>query len=67
MTVDLFAILDAPLTIDEMYQSLKKMKTDKACGMDGLSSEFYSHFWLLLSPHLFHSVMFSFDKGSLSS
>ena len=67
MTVDLFPILDAPLTIDEMYQSLKKMKPDKACGMDGLSSEFYSHFWFLLSPHLFHSVMFSFDKGSLSS
>ncbi len=38
-------ICDSPLSIEEIKQALHKMKKGKSTGIDGLSVEFYLHFW----------------------
>uniref|UniRef100_A0A3B3HNI1 Reverse transcriptase domain-containing protein n=1 Tax=Oryzias latipes TaxID=8090 RepID=A0A3B3HNI1_ORYLA len=46
------SICDDPLTKDELLNALKKMNNGKSPGNDGLSKEFYCHFWDVINPHL---------------
>ena len=48
-------MLDARLTSDELPKALNEMPNNKSPGADGLPTEFYEHFWDILSP-LFHRL-----------
>ena len=58
--------LGANITLDEIHQSLKKMKTDSTPGMDGLNAQFYNIFWQEIKDLLFKTYLFAFETGSLS-
>lgn len=60
------AFCDRDLNIDELSNSLDGMKTGKTPGNDGLTIEFYKHFWQHLKQPLFNSVLHSRIKGFLS-
>lgn len=49
-------MLEAPLTINEIYKSLIKMPNNKSPGPDGLPAEFYKTFWDILSPLLLRVI-----------
>ena len=53
-------------TIDELLAALKGLQTGKAPGSDGLSTEFYLHFWEDLSVPLLSVLNESFHAGSLA-
>ena len=36
---------DKPITQDEVKTAIMKLKTSKSPGLDGLTPEFYNHFW----------------------
>ena len=36
-------ILDGPIQLDETRASIRKLKPNKAAGIDGIPSEFYKH------------------------
>ncbi len=38
--------------MEECKEALKTFKDNKSPGGDGLTKEFYKHFWQLLAPHL---------------
>ncbi|CAM2117173.1 unnamed protein product [Caretta caretta] len=44
--------LELPLSLAELSEALHLMPTNKYLGMDGLTMEFYSLFWDILSPDL---------------
>lgn len=60
-------LLDAPFTQEELKVALTKLNPNKCPGTDGLPPEFYTHFWDLLAPHLYQSLLFSVEEGALSS
>ena len=53
-------------TIDEFLAALKGLQTGKTPGSDGLSTEFYLHFWEDLSVSLLSVLNESFHAGSLA-
>lgn len=55
------------LTIQECYNSLKTMGSNKTPGNDGLSKEFYMSFWNELGRDMVDSLNHSFDQGQLST
>ena len=59
--------MDAEITLDELFKTLKGMKKDKAPGMDGLTVEFYQSFWEDVGLMVFRSLMFSKERGRLSA
>ncbi|WAR30439.1 hypothetical protein MAR_032981 [Mya arenaria] len=40
---DMDTVLNCPITNEEVFRSIGKLKTDKACGADGIETEFYKH------------------------
>ena len=42
-------------------------KKGKTPGSDGLSTDFYQHFWKLLAPHLLKSFEETFLQGELTT
>ena len=49
--------LDRPLTIDEIYVALKGLAKNKTPGCDGLTVEFFVHFWEVLSEPLYNAYL----------
>lgn len=47
-------MLNYPITSEEILQAIRKQKKGKACGSDGISSEFYINFCLSLSHSFFY-------------
>lgn len=45
------ALLDRPLSPEELRKALAELNTGKSPGSDGLPPEFYVRFWSFLSPH----------------
>ena len=39
------ASTECPLTLNELTESIKYMKSEKSPGSDGLSTDFYKFFW----------------------
>ena len=66
ITSDQQIAIDAPLSLDECYETLKTFKPRKSPGNDGITSEFYKKFWPVFGKFLLNSFNESFDKGELS-
>jgi hypothetical protein len=53
--------------MDELYATLQEMADNKSPGNDGLTCEFYKHFWNEIKVLLFESFMHAKVHGELSS
>lgn len=57
---------DAPLQSEELHNALKKMENNKSPGVDGLTTNFYKHFWSIMGPHITSVFNFALSHGELS-
>ena len=53
------------ITENELQTALKTMENNKSPGLDGLSTNFYKHFWPILGHELTHVYNYAFDHGQL--
>ena len=60
------ATCDKILYIDELKESVRKMKNNKTPGVDGIPVEFYKIFWHDIKDILYDSYCYSIESGSLS-
>lgn len=58
--------ISQPFTIQEFHAALKDMSKNKCPGTDGLTTEFYLHFWEILKVPFMNSISFSLTQGELS-
>ncbi|KAJ8048684.1 hypothetical protein HOLleu_01092 [Holothuria leucospilota] len=58
--------LGSPLTVDELWKAVAKMKGGKAPGSDGIPVEFYKRFWGTVGQDLRDVFVSAFLAGSLS-
>ena len=58
--------IGTPLTVDEVGQVLKKMKSNKSPGIDGITVEFVKVFWRQLKHFTINAINCGFSKGRLS-
>lgn len=64
--VDL-ALLQWTTPKGDLQKALKQLNTNKSPGSDGLTPEFYTHFWDLISPFLLTIHSYLIDNGLLST
>ncbi len=60
-------ICDSPLSIGEIKQALHKMKKGKSPGIDGLSVEFYLHFWEFIKLPLYNMYEECISQGDMTA
>ena len=58
---------EGAITIKECEEALHTFKNDKSPGNDGITSEFYKHFWGELSHFIVDGFNFSYEKGELAT
>ena len=58
---------EGAITIKECEEALHTFKNDKSPGNDGITSEFYKHFWGELSHIIVDGFNFSYEKGKLAT
>ena len=58
--------LENPLCSEECYNVLKECAKGKCPGSDGLSVEFYLHFWSLLGEEMTQSFNYAFQRGQMN-
>ena len=58
--------LGEPITVNELTQTLKKMKNNKTPGIDGITAEFLKVFWGRLKYYIQNAINTSYKKGNLS-
>ncbi|KAL9960119.1 hypothetical protein ACROYT_G033528 [Oculina patagonica] len=58
--------LEDPLYNEECYNVLKECAKGKCPGSDGLSVEFYLHFWSLLGEEMAQSFNYAFHRGQMN-
>ena len=56
---------DGYLTLQELTIAVNNLKPNKSPGMDGISTNFYKHFWKLLGPLLVKIFNSCYDKQTL--
>ena len=56
---------EAEFTSHEFFDAMMTLKSGKVPGLDGITIEFYRHFWKLLSPYLIEMFQYSFETGLL--
>jgi hypothetical protein len=66
LTDDENAILDRPLLIDELDESVNKCNIRSAPGIDGLSNVFIKKYWMYFRVPLFKYAIYCFESGSLT-
>ena len=54
------------VTEHELQLALQTMENNKSPGLDGLSTNFYKHFWPLLGTELTHIYNYAYEQGHLS-
>ena len=59
--------LNTPITVQDLFESIKKSDNGKSPGSDGLTREFFIVFWNDISELLFNSLIEGKEKGSLST
>ena len=59
--------IGGPLTVDEVSSTLKRMKSHKTPGIDGITVEFLKVFWLKLKHIVTNALNCCYNKGSLST
>ena len=57
---------ELPLSTSELEHALKKMENNKSPGIDGLTSNFYKHFWPILGPDITQVFNYCFQHGLLT-
>ena len=67
LTEDLKEKCEGLVTKDECFRAIKAMKTNKAPDLDGISIEFYEHFWSLLGDLLINVFNESYENEILPS
>lgn len=60
-------LCEGKLTKEECYKALFAMPSGKSPGNDGLTKEFYLHFWDLIAEALLSSLNYSYDTTELSN
>jgi hypothetical protein len=60
------AFCDIEFTKDDLYETLTTMQGGKSPGNDGLTKEFYIHFWDLVGDSVFESFIEAKTAGTLS-
>ena len=58
-------LMDQPITVEELTQSLKNTKRGCSPGCDGLTTEFYIVFWSKLKQILYNAFIYSYKVGKL--
>ena len=58
---------EGELTVDECENVIKEMAINKSPGYDGLTAEFYKHFWQNVKYLVVGSLNEGFDKGIMAS
>ena len=58
--------LDTPITLDEIFLSLKQMKKGKSPGLDGIPPELYLTFWEDLGPLILNMFQKALQEGSFN-
>ena len=66
LTEEARASCDERLTEEELREALFSMENNKSPGVDGLSTNFYKHFWPLFSDKLLLVYNYAFEAGCLS-
>ena len=66
MDINSFKLLDAPITMAEMYEALKHMKRDASPGSDGITVNFYIKFWPNIKILVYNSLMHAEMSGQMS-
>ena len=59
------SVCDGYVTLDELTNAVNNLKLNKSPGIDGLSTNFYRHFWKYLGPVLVKVLNSSYDKQKL--
>ena len=59
------ALLESPMSFEEMTAAVQQLSCGKASGIDGLPSEFYKKFWTLIGKDLYEVFMDCLDSGTL--
>ena len=57
--------IGTPLTVDEVGRVLKKMKSNKSPGIDGITAKFVKVFWRQLKYFIVNAINCRFSKGCL--
>lgn len=57
---------DLPFSHRDFLFALKQLNKNKTPGSDGITPEFYLHFWEELHQLFFDSIMYSMEQGSLT-
>ncbi|KAM6894042.1 uncharacterized protein FYW49_020396 [Xenentodon cancila] len=57
--------LDGELTLDELTVAVRQMAPGKTPGIDGLSTDFYQHFWDVIGADVHEFLMDSYRGGTL--
>ena len=57
---------EGELTLNECFEAVSQLSSNKSPGSDGLPIEFYRCFWSLLGPDLVAILNYSYTHGSLS-
>ena len=63
---DEIAFMESPFTIDEFDKAVKSLSKKSSPGLDGLSTEFYTHFCQQIRSSLFDVFQHSLVSGELS-
>ena len=66
LSADEREMCDADITITETTNAVKAMELNKSPGIDGLSSNFYKHFWDIIGPTLTQVYNYAYTRGELS-
>lgn len=59
-------LCEGPITVEELKKALTSMENNKSPGIDGLSTNFYKHFWPLLCEKLALVYNYAFETGCLT-
>lgn len=54
------------ITEEELNNAVKAMENNESPGFDGLTTNFYKHFWPLLGAELTRVYNYSFNNGLLT-
>lgn len=57
--------LEAPITLEELFQAVKLTNMGRSPGIDGLPAELYLSLWEMLGPLWLDALNFALDEGSL--
>lgn len=58
--------VNRPFTMEELHSALKELNKNKSPGSDGITPEFYLHFWDLIKDAFMQSLEFSLEEGTLT-